>query len=341
LIASPTIENITKSYNPDIEKYYEVKPLVEEALNILVEAKILLVSNNNYKITSNLEGKLLEEMKDFDVELFIKKRELVNYLKKSNLFRPVATINESTVAYNFNVLTDLEDEIIASNNKRLKLTAYSLFNINGDRQDFIEALKLDTQFTKDAITLVPDNASFNTIDKLLEEVKRYGFMEEKYSGTDDEKIKPIIREFSVIKNEKEKDLMNLINNAYENGALIYMFDENILNKDNFKSTINEVQKKLIKNIYTQRLTSQLQESIGEKLVKENSADKLHRYFSGDEFKFFDTNGNFVGDHLKVVEQLKTKINERYIDGKSLRGSFCFRSLGLFLRNPFYNFGSLV
>jgi len=333
LIASPTIENITKSYNPDIEKYYEVKPLVEEALNILVEAKILLVSNNNYKITSNLEGKLLEEMKDFDVELFIKKRELVNYLKKSNLFRPVATINESTVAYNFNVLTDLEDEIIASNNKRLKLTAYSLFNINGDRQDFIEALKLDTQFTKDAITLVPDNASFNTIDKLLEEVKRYGFMEEKYSGTDDEKIKPIIREFSVIKNEKEKDLMNLINNAYENGALIYMFDENILNKDNFKSTINEVQKKLIKNIYTQRLTSQLQESIGEKLVKENSADKLHRYFSGDEFKFFDTNGNFVGDHLKVVEQLKTKINERYIDGKSLEEAFALDPWG-------YSYGTL-
>ena len=119
---------------------------------------------------------------------------MVNYLKKSNLFRPVATITESQVPYNFNVLTDLEDEIIGSNNKKLKLTAYSLFNINGEREDFIEALKLDTQYTKDAITLVPENASFNTIDKLLEEVKRYGFMEEKYSGTDDEKIKPIIRE---------------------------------------------------------------------------------------------------------------------------------------------------
>jgi hypothetical protein len=333
LIASPTIENITKAYNPDIEKYYEVKPLVEEALNLLVEAKILLVSNNNYKITSNLEGKLLEEMKDFDVELFIKKRELVNYLKKSNLFRPVATINESAVAYNFNVLTDLEDEIIGSNNKKLKLTAYSLFNINGEREDFIEALKLDTQYTKDAITLVPNNSKFSLIDKLLEEVKRYGFMEEKYSGTDDEKVKPIIREFSIIKDEKEKDLMNLIADAYENGALIYMFDENILNKDNFKNTINEVQKKLIKNIYTQRLSAQLQESIGEKVVKEASAEKLHRYFSGDEFIFFDNNGNFVGDHLKIVEQLKTKISDRYIDGKSLEEAFALDPWG-------YSYGTL-
>lgn len=73
-----------------------------------------------------------------------------------------------------------------------------------EKEKIIEALKIRHTVHKRCHHLVPDNASFNTIDKLLEEVKRYGFMEEKYSGTDDEKIKPIIREFSVIKNEKEK-----------------------------------------------------------------------------------------------------------------------------------------
>ena len=66
----------------------------------------------------------------FDVELFIKKRELVGFLKKLSIFRQVAAINEDSVSYNFNVLTDLDDEIIPSTNKKLKLTAYSLFNIN-------------------------------------------------------------------------------------------------------------------------------------------------------------------------------------------------------------------
>ena len=69
----PTLENITKTYIEDVKSYYVVKPLIEKALEIFAEAKILLLANNNYKITSNLEGKLLEEMKDFDVELFIKK----------------------------------------------------------------------------------------------------------------------------------------------------------------------------------------------------------------------------------------------------------------------------
>lgn len=333
LIAAATIENITKTYIADITTYYDVKPVVEKALTLLVESKLLLLSNNNYKITSNLEGKLLEEMKDFDVELFIKKRELVNYLKKISLFRLVSVINENTVPYNFNVLTDLEDEIVSSNNKNLKLTVYSLFNLNDDRQDFIESLKLDTQFTKDIITLVPENKRFAEIDKLIEEVKRYGYMEEKYSGTDDEKVKPIIREFSIIKNEKEKDLINLIESAYENGSLIYMFDENLLNKDNFKGTINETQKKLIKNIYTKRLTSQLQESIGDKILKEINADKLSRYFSGDEFKFFDANGNFVGDNLKVIEEISSKINIRYVDGKSLEDELSMAPWG-------YSYGTL-
>ncbi|WP_417861362.1 BREX system P-loop protein BrxC [Winogradskyella sediminis] len=329
----PTVESITKAYISDITTYYEIKPLIEEALNILVESKILLVSNNNYKITSNLEGKLLEEMKDFDVALFIKKRELVTYLKNLNLFRQVNVINEDSVAYNFNIMTDLGDEIISSNNKNLKLTVYSLFNINEERQDFIETLKLDTQYTKDNITLVPDNTRFDKIDKLIDEVRRYSLMEEKYGSDSDVNTRQIIREFSTIKEEKEKDLINLIEAAYTNGSLIYLFDENLLNKDSFKGSVNETQRKLIKNIYTKRLTNQLSEAIGSKLITESNDEKLHRYFSGDEFKFFDSKGNFTGDHLKVVEELTAKMDNRYIDGKSLEDELSIAPWG-------YSYGTL-
>src|SRR5690554_1134243 len=332
-LASPTVENITKVYLGDISKYYDVKPKVEEALNLLVDSKLLLLSNSNYKITSNLEGKLLEEMKDFDVELFIKKRELVGYLKKLSLFRQVSVINEDAVAYNFNILTDLDDEIIGSNNKNLRLTAYSLFNINEERQDFIEGLKLDTQYTKDLITLVPDNSRFTEVDRLLEEIKRYGYMEEKYANDDDANKRQIIREFVTIKEEKEKDLVNLIESAYYNGSIIYMFDENLLNKDTFKGSINEIQRKLIKNIYTKRLSSQLSEAVGAKLLNESNDEKLHRFFSGDEFKFFDTKGNFVGDHLKVIEEITAKIKTRYIDGKSLEDELSIAPWG-------YSYGSI-
>jgi hypothetical protein len=318
-LVSPSVENITKTYIDDITTYYDVKPSIEKALKVLVESKILLFSNNNYKITSNLEGKLLEEMKGFDVELFIKKRELVTYLKKLSIFRQISIINEDSVPYNFNIITDLDDEIIPSNNKNLKLTVYSLFNISENRPDFIEGLKMDTQNSKGVLTLVPDNSKFTEIDRLMEEVKGYSYMEDKYEKDDDVNIRQIIREFSLIKNEKEKDLIGLIQEAYSSGSLVYLFNEDLLNTDTFKGTINDVQRKLIKNIYTKRLARQLSEDIGIKLLKESQGNRLHRFFNGNDFKFFDTNGNFIGEHLKAVEEINAKIKNKYFDGKSLEG----------------------
>lgn len=312
-----TVENITKTYLEDLNKYYEFKPKIEEALESLVESKILLLTNNNYKITSDLEGKLLEEMKDFDVPLYIKKRDLVKYLKTTTLFRNAAGISEDSVQYSFNILTDLDDEIIGSLNKNLKLTVYSLFNITENRQDFIESLKLDTQSAKDTISLVPDNHRFDEIDKLMGEVTQLLYMEEKYENDDDPNTRQIIREFALMKAEKEKDLLNLIKGAYQIGSLIYLFDEYLLNGDKFKGTINDVQRKLIKNIYTKRLKAQLSEKIASQLLNEQNNDKLHRYFSGDDFKFFDSKGNFTGEHLKIIEEIASKTNKRYIDGKSL------------------------
>lgn len=334
-LVSPTVENITKTYIDDITTYYDTIDNITKALNLLVEAKILLLSNNNYKITSDLEGKLLEEMNDIDVPLYIKKRDLVAYLTKLTHLRQIASISDGSVNYSFNIYTDNDDEILVTKNSgNPRVNVYSLFNINkDDRQEFVEELKFDTQQNKDLITLIPDNSSFHEIDSLLEEVKRYGYMEEKYNNDDDGNKRQIIKQFSIIKDEKEKDLINLIEQAYTNGSVVYLFDENLLNKDNFKSNINEIQRKQINNIFTKRLSSQLSEEIGSRVVRESDEKKLHKYFSGDEFKFFDKNGNFTGDHLKIIEEITSKIDKRYLDGKSLEDELSMAPWG-------YSYGSI-
>lgn len=332
-VVSPTVENITKSYISDITTYYDVKPVIEEALALLLEAKVLLLSNNNYKITSDLEGKLLEEMKDFDVELFSKKRSLINCIKDYKLFTPVATFNDGTDSFKFSVLSDQDDELTGPGSKQLKLTVYSLFNISENRQDFIENLKLETQYQKDLITLVPDNKEFTLIDKLIGEVSRYAYMEEKYANESDPAKRQIIRDFSSIREEKEKELRVKIEKAYRNASLIYMFDEHLLNTDTFKGTISELQRKLIKNIYTKRLASGLSERLVSKIF-ESRKEGLNRLFSGDDFKFFDSHGNFTGDHLKVVEEINAKIKSRYVDGRTLESDLSGAPWG-------YPFGTIV
>lgn len=315
-VVSPTVENITKSYLSKIDSYYTIKPKLEDALTLLVDAKVLLLTNNNYKITSDLEGKLLEEMKDFDVELFTKKRSLINCLKDYKLFNPLATFNDGSDTFKFSILSDQDDELCSPGSKQLKLTVYSLFNLSGNRQDFIEQIKLDTQHNKDLSTLIPDNTEFVQIDKLIGDISRYTFMEEKYANETDATKRQIIRDFAMIREEKAKDLRVKLEQAYQNASLIYRFDVHLLNTDTFKTGINAIQKQQVKNSYTKRLASQLSESLIPKIFSARK-EELDHLFSGNDFKFYDTNGNFVGEHLKVVEEINAKITTNFVDGKSL------------------------
>jgi len=332
-VVSATVENITKSYITDLTTYYDTKPAIEKSLLLLVDAKVLLLSNNNYKITSDLEGKFLEEMKDLDVELFVKKRSLINYIKEYKLFNAVATFTDGVDTFKFSVLSDQDDELCGAGSKNLKLTAFSLFNISENRQDFVESTKLETQYKKDLITLIPDNSEFSEIDKLIGEIRRYAYMEEKYATESDSAKRQIIRDFSTMREEKEKNLRIKIENAYRNGSLIYMYNEHFLNSDSFKATINDIQRKLVKVIYTKRLSAQLSEGLVPKLFSKRKED-LSGLFYGADFKYFDANGNFVGDHLKVVEEIQAKIKSRFVDGKSLESDLSGAPWG-------YSFGTIV
>ena len=131
-------------------------------------------------------------------------------------------------------------------------------------------------------------------------------MEEKYSNESDPTKRQIIRDFSIIREEKEKDLRSKIEDAYHKASLIYMFDEHLLNADTFKGVISDTQRKLTKNIYTKRLATQLSESLVSKIFSHQKED-LFKLFSGNDFKFFDSHGNFTGDHLKVVEEINAKL----------------------------------
>ncbi|MDM8540437.1 hypothetical protein QUF90_05060 [Desulfococcaceae bacterium HSG9] len=198
-LAATTSENIAKAYLTEPENYFTLKPQIEESLNILTDARILLFANNAYRITSNLETKLLEEMNELQTVLFIKKRNLIAYLKKSAPLKHIAGITEKGQHYSFYVISDSDDEILASSDKYLQIKVYSLFSVDKDREDIIETVKRDTQYEKSRITLIPQNGEFNRIDRLLQEIQKSDYMLEKYGHDADDDVRRIIREFAVIR----------------------------------------------------------------------------------------------------------------------------------------------
>ena len=316
-LVSTTAENITKVYISNVDDYFTVKPNIDEALKKLTATKVLLESNNNFKITSDLETKLLDEMNAFTVEHFIRKRELIARLQKNSMIKSIANLPDNSVTYNFQVISDLGDELFGSSNKELVIEVCSLYNISDNRADFIETIKQQTQNAKSKITLIPDNSDFSEINRLIEEIKRFSFMDDKYGSDSDTTVKQVIREFSIIKDEKEKDLLNLINAAYVNSTAVYLYNAALLNDTNFKSEINGLQKKVLDNVFTKRPSKQLSEGLAGSILKEKQDDKLSRFNDGSDFAFFDANGNFVGNTLQCIEALIGKIKSQYLSGKDL------------------------
>ena len=282
----------------------------------MVDAKVLLVTNNTYRITSDIEQRLLDEMNGYTVQTFMKKKRVVSAYKSSSFIKTLARVNDKSLQYDFFITTDNEDELTSPQLKQLKLKLKSVYNISDDRVTEIDALKVQHQNDKDIIWLIPDNSAFKEIDKLIEEIEKIGFLEEKYKNPNSDEGQ-ILRSFSTTKNEKDDHLRDLIEQSLCKAVAIYLFNTYQLDNDNWQATLQEQQRHVVQNVYFKRLESQLSDTVAPLVVKEANGVRLQQFFNGKDFQFFDSKGNFVGDNLKVVEEILYKIRNTFVDGKTL------------------------
>jgi len=315
-VVPTTLSNIVKSYTRDPEDYYKVLDEVTKALNDLVEAKLLLSNNNTFRITSDIEQRLLDEMKEFSVAGFLRKKQVVAAYKGSTFIKTLARITDSTLQYDFYITTDNDDELTNPNLKQLRLRLKSVYNISDNRTSDIESLKTLHQNDKDLIYLIPDNSSFLEIDKLADEIERISILEKNYQNPQADEG-PIVRGFSTSKTEKESRLKELIEQSLQKATAVYLYNTFQLNKENWQTILQSQQRQAIQNVYSKRLESQLSDTVAAMVIKEANGTRLSTFFHGKDFLFFDANGNFIGDKLKVSEEILYKTRNTFIDGKAL------------------------
>ena len=66
-------------------------------------------------------------------------------------------------------------------------------------------------------------------------------------------------------------------------------------------------------IRDRRLASQLSDTVAAAVIKEANSGRLHQYFTGSDFAFFDTQGNFIGENLKVSEEILYKVRNTFVE----------------------------
>lgn len=316
--ADANIDNISRCYLENLnDNIYKIKATIEKALAALVEVDILIETNGVYKIASDQEQKLKSEMNDISVETYIKKRRLIEHLKKQMFVKGLGSLTIDGATYNFWVHSDIEDDIVSTSNKSIKIKIYSIYSLEEDVDKFIETQKLQSLTDKNSIYIVPTQHNVSEINKLFDEIYRYEQIELRYQSDNDPNLRQIVRNFSTIKESKEQRLVQLINKTYQTATVFYRGEEKKTDGDTFRTVITDLQKRLISNIYTKKLNSQLLEALAKNVLKETNQSNLSTIFTGNDFKFFDNNGNFIGDNLKVIEEINNKLKISYMDGKSL------------------------
>lgn len=317
-VAPTSLSNIVKSYIKAPEDFHASQALITKALDSLVEHKILLLSNGTYRITSDIEQRLLDEMNQYPVQIFKKKQQVIAAFKNAAFIKALGKINDNNTPYDFYITSDNDDELTSPALKQLKLKVKSLYSFGEDRSADIEHIKTQFQNDKDVIWLAPDNSHFKEIDKLLDEIERIKYLEEKYSNPNsDEGI--IVRAFQAERSTKENRLKELVEQSLMEGNSIYLYNTAQLDKANWQTTVNGLQRQVIQNVYSQRLSAQLPDPIAERIIKEGNNQRLHTFFTGQgaDFQFFDAQGNFIGESLKPAEQILYKIRNTFVDGATL------------------------
>jgi hypothetical protein len=283
-----------------------------------------LNKNNIYVITSDLEKDKIEEMKTLDVEFHIKKREFINRLKQQDFLINISRCTFENNHYAFSIGSRQGDKLVNySKNEYLKISIASIYSGGEENwENFLENIKFETQKNINTATLVPSVNKFREIDKIIEEIYRYGVMEDRYQNDDDEKLRYIVKDFSTNKVNRLKELDSLIEEAYKNGTLIYNFEEYNLNENDFDNIFRKIEGKIINNTFPERLPLQLTGDIALKILKATNPKSLLLCLPGNqEFTFYDSDGNFIGEGLKVVEKLNDAISSVFVSGEELEDKF--------------------
>jgi hypothetical protein len=334
-VAPTSLSNIVKAYIKTPEDFHATQTLITKALETLTEHKILLLSNGTYRITSDIEQRLLDEMNQYPVQIFKKKQQVISAFKNASFIRSLGKINDSNTSYDFYITSDNDDELTNPALKQLKIKVKSLYSYGDDRTADIEQIKTQYQNDKDVIWIAPDNSHFKEIDKLLDEIERIKYLEEKYIDPNSDEG-PIVRAFQAERSAKENRLKELVEQSLIQGNSIYLYNTTQLDKNNWQNNLNGLQRQVIQNVYSQRLSAQLSDAIAERIIKEGNDQRLHTFFTGQgsDFQFFDKHGNFTGESLKPVDLILFKIRNTFVDGATLEKDFELPPTG-------YGFGTVI
>lgn len=300
--AKTTVENISRAYVNCPNDYFTVLEEVKKACKKLADDEILILSGDEYRITSETQQRIFEMMANYDgIANYRIKGEITKEVKKMQLVRQAQTITADSGNVTFALQTDGGEPLNTGGNPNMKVVFHDILNVKPSLGEYVEKVKEETQSDKNTICVIPSPDYASEIQQAAETILRILYIKDVPNLTDEEK--KVVAEIVGTLEDKTRQLEQAIVKSYDEGRLVYLYNVSIMQQQSAPQIIKDTELKMYDNIYTKRLGGTLKDSIALQLLKVGANQLQNTIGSQPDFQFFDTSGQFIGDQLPVITEI--------------------------------------
>ena len=329
--AKTTVENISRAYVNCPNDYFTVLEEVKKACKKLADDEILILSGDEYRITSETQQRIFEMMANYDgIANYRIKGEITKEVKKMQLVRQAQTITADSGNVTFALQTDGGEPLNTGGNPNMKVVFHDILNVKPSLGEYVEKVKEDTQSDKNTICVIPSPDYASEIQQAAETILRILYIKDVPNLTDEEK--KVVAEIVGTLEDKTRQLEQAIVKSYDEGRLVYLYNVSIMQQQSASQIIKDTELKMYDNIYSKRLGGALKDSIALQLLKVGANQLQNTIGSQPDFQFFDTSGQFIGDQLPVITEIMAH-TATYNSGADLERDLCAAPTG-------YTFGTI-
>ena len=300
--AKTTVENISRAYVNCPDDYFTVLEEVKKACKKLASDEILILSGDEYRITSETQQRIFEMMANYDgIANYRIKGEITKEVKKMQLVRQAQNITAGSGNVAFALQTDGGEPLNTGGNPNMKVIFHDILNVKPSLGEYVDKVKEETQSDKNTISIIPSPDYASEIQQTAETILRILYIKDVPNLTDEEK--KVVAEIVGTLEDKTRQLEQAIVKSYDEGRLVYLYNVSIMQQQSAQQIIKDTELKMYDNIYTKRLGGSLKDSIAMQLLKVGANQLQNTIGSQPDFQFFDTSGQYIGDQLPVITEI--------------------------------------
>ena len=139
--AKTTAENISRAYVNCPDDYFSVLEEVKKACKKLADDEILILSGDEFRITSETQQRIFEMMNNIDIANYRIKGEITKQVKQLSLVRGAQNLTIDSANVGFAVQSDSGEPLSTGGDQGMKVVFHDILSVKPSFKEYVEHVK--------------------------------------------------------------------------------------------------------------------------------------------------------------------------------------------------------